>query len=265
MIVLPPFHGILAPAGGAFDPLSLSPALWLDASDQTRVFDATTGGSLPADGGAIARMVSKEGNNYAFTQATLANRPLRRAANVNGLDIAEYNGSTSALGISNSTMFSGADALTLFLVVRHNWTGLARTTFGISSQSSGTANPRFTLGWTTANRMTVASRRDDADSASTFSPTNTFPSGYFLTRIAINYQAQTISVGVNGITWGSQSSFGTAGTSDPDPANTIRAGSLSSGGTPLMDFGAAIAFRRILNGAEIGNLETYLLTRYGIS
>jgi len=266
MIVLPTFRGILVPvaAGAPFDPLSLSPTLWLDSSDQTRVFDATAGGSLPADGGAIARIVSREGAAIAFTQATLANRPLRRAANVNGLDIAEYNGSTSALSLSNSTLFSGADALTLFLVARHNWTGLAKVTFGISSQASGTSNPRFTLTWTSANRMSVSSRRDDADAASTFSPTNTFPSGYFLTRVAINYQAQTISAAINGTSWGSQSAFGTAGASDPDVANTIRVGSLTSGATPQMDFGTVMAFRRILTAAEISNLETYLLARYGI-
>lgn len=263
MIAFPTFRGVLS-AGMGYTPLSLNPTLWLDASDRNRVFDSTSGGSLPSDGAAIARIVSKEGSSIPFLQATLANRPLRRAAGVNGLDIAEYNGSTSSVGISNSTLFSGADALTLFLVARHNWTGLAKTTFGISSQSSGTSNPRLTVNWTTANRLNVLSRRDDADTAATFSPTNTFPSGCFLLRIAVNYQAQTISVAANGTSWGSQSSFGTAGASDPDPANTIRVGSLTSGATPQMDFGTVLVFRRILEAQEIVNLETYLMTRYGI-
>ena len=264
MIVLAPFHGFLAPAGGSFDPLSLSPTLWLDSSDQTRVFDSTTGGSLPADGGAIARIVSKEGSSIAFTQATLANRPLRRAASVNGLDAAEYSGSATSISLANSTLFSSADAFTLFFVSRNNFTGVSRNTFGISSQTT-VSNVRFVVNWTAANRLSIQSRRDDADSLSTFSPTNTFPAGYFLLRVAINYQSQTISAAVNGISWGSQSSFGTAGATDPDLALSIRVGAFSSGATPAMDFGTLFAFRRILTATEIGNLEAYLLTRYGIS
>lgn len=266
MIVLPPFHGFLAPApaSGAFNPLSLSPTLWLDSSDQTRVFDATTGGSLPADGGAIARIVSREGSSIAFTQATLANRPLRRAANVNGLDIAEYSGSLTALSLANSTLFSSADAFTMFFVSRNNFTGVIRNVFGISSQTTVNST-RFVLGYSAANRMVITSRRDDADTAVTFSPTNTFPSGYFLARVAIDYQNRTVAVAVNGVSWGSQSAFGTAGATDPDLALSIRVGSFSTVGTPQMDFGTAIAFRRILTATEIGDLESYLLTRYGIS
>lgn len=263
MIVLTPFRGFLAPAGGSFDPLSLSPTLWLDSSDQTRVFDATTGGSLPADGGAIARIVSKEGSSIAFTQATLANRPIRRAASVNGLDTAEYSGSATNLSLANSTLFSSADEFTLFFVARNNFTGVNRNVFGISSQTT-VSSARFVIGYSTANRMVITSRRDDADTAVTFSPANTFPSGYFLARVALNYQTQTVSAAVNGISWGSQSSFGTAGATDPDLALSIRVGAFSSGVTPAMDFGTLFAFRRILTAGEISSLESWLLTRYGI-
>jgi hypothetical protein len=60
-----------------FSPLSLSPALWLDASDASTLFDATTGGSLVAADGAVARWEDKSGNARHATQATLSLRPER--------------------------------------------------------------------------------------------------------------------------------------------------------------------------------------------
>ena len=265
MIILPPFHGVLAPvAGGPFDPASLNPTVWLDSSDQARVFTAVTGGSLPADGGSIGRIESKEGSLYSFSQATTANRPLRRAASVNGLDMAEFDGSNDFIQLSATSVFSSADAFTLFFVARHNWTGLLKSTFGIGSNTS-ISSPRFYLTWTAANRMLISSRRVDSDTTATFSPINTFPSGYFLTRVAIDYQAQTISAAVNGTSWGSQSSFGTAGATDSTSSFIVRVGGYNGSVLPQMDFGVLFAFRRILSGTEIANLESYLMTRYGIT
>jgi hypothetical protein len=52
--------------------------LWLDSRDATTLFDATTGGSLPAIGAGVARWEDKSGNNYHVTQSTPANRPTRQ-------------------------------------------------------------------------------------------------------------------------------------------------------------------------------------------
>ena len=59
--------------------------LWLDGADETTLYDSTTGGSLVAEDGSIARWQDKSGNNRHFTQATSERRPTRRLAVKNGL------------------------------------------------------------------------------------------------------------------------------------------------------------------------------------
>lgn len=84
---------IINPYSFGFNPLSLSPALWLDASDSTTLYNATTGGSLVAPDGTVARWEDKSGNARHATQATVENRPLRKTSLVNGRDILLYDSS----------------------------------------------------------------------------------------------------------------------------------------------------------------------------
>ena len=62
---------------GGFSPLDLTPAIWLDAA--LGLYDATSGGSAVADGGAIARWEDQSGNARHLTQVTAGYRPLRDA------------------------------------------------------------------------------------------------------------------------------------------------------------------------------------------
>jgi hypothetical protein len=100
-----------------FSPLSLSPALWLDFSDQSTLFDATTGGSPVAANGAIARVEDKSGNGRHATQGTLNNRPLRRVGVQNGRDVADFNGVNNVVATSS---FGGTQDFTMFVVFNDN-------------------------------------------------------------------------------------------------------------------------------------------------
>jgi hypothetical protein len=81
----------VAGGGGSFDPLSLSPALWLDASDSSTLYDAVTGGSLVAADGLVARWEDKSGNGRHATQATSGLRPQRKTSVINSKDILRFN------------------------------------------------------------------------------------------------------------------------------------------------------------------------------
>jgi hypothetical protein len=85
------------------DPLTLSPALWLDASDASTLYDATSGGNVVAPDGAVARWEDKSGNGRHFTQETLDLRPKRTANVQNGLD-AIYFSSTRNLVRTGGTL-----------------------------------------------------------------------------------------------------------------------------------------------------------------
>jgi hypothetical protein len=62
-------------------------ALWLDAADASTVYDATSGGNLVSNGGAIARWNDKSGNGRNITQATSGNRPVFNTNALNGLSL----------------------------------------------------------------------------------------------------------------------------------------------------------------------------------
>ena len=77
--------------------------LWLDASDASTLYDATTGGSLVAANGGVARWEDKSGNNRHATQGTAGSRPARKTAIQGGLDVLRFDGSDDQLSVPSST------------------------------------------------------------------------------------------------------------------------------------------------------------------
>ena len=92
--------------------------LWLDASDASTLYDATTGGSLVAVDGAIARWEDKSGNARHVTQATSGNRPTRKASVLNGRDAILFDGSDDGLAVPNTFGQWGSGNWSMFMAVR---------------------------------------------------------------------------------------------------------------------------------------------------
>lgn len=90
-------------------------ALWLDASDASTLYDATTGGSLVTAGNTVARWEDKSGNANHVTQSTANNRPTRLAADLNGLDGLDFDGTNDSLGTATAV---GDAPLTIFVVAK---------------------------------------------------------------------------------------------------------------------------------------------------
>jgi hypothetical protein len=93
-----------AVSSAPWTPSAITTLLWLDAGDTTKLFDATTGGSLPADNGQVARIEDKSGNNYHGTQSTSEARPLRLSSGLNSLSTLSFDGTDDALRISTATV-----------------------------------------------------------------------------------------------------------------------------------------------------------------
>jgi len=96
-----------------FNPLSLSPAIWLDASDASTLYDATVGGSLVAANGAIARWEDKSGNARHATQSTGVSQPLRKTSIQNGKDVVRLDGANDFFTIPAEIT---PTAVTIFIV-----------------------------------------------------------------------------------------------------------------------------------------------------
>ena len=104
--------------GLGFNPLSLSPALWLDASDSNTLYDATTSGALVGAGGAVARWEDKSGNARHVTQATLSSRPIKVEGVQGGKSVVRFDGVNDLLSTAaNSPSVTG---VTIYFVSKHN-------------------------------------------------------------------------------------------------------------------------------------------------
>jgi hypothetical protein len=117
-------------------PADTTTAIWLDAADASTLFDATTGGSLVASDGAVARIEDKSGNARHLTQGTLLSRPLRKTSIQNSLDVLRFDGSNdwlestfAAWGTSHAVIVVGratnaATATAGYFVCRSNSSAL---------------------------------------------------------------------------------------------------------------------------------------------
>jgi hypothetical protein len=127
---------------------------WWDASDASTIYDATSGGSLVASGGSVARWQDKSGNSRHATQATSGKRPVRRTAQQNGLSTIEFSaGSSQAIGVSSSTatfQFLHSTTFTVFLVAKVG-----------TSSSTNALNPLFSTIQTLGNNPGCAYYHDD--------------------------------------------------------------------------------------------------------
>jgi hypothetical protein len=226
-----------------------SPSLWLDASASNTLFDATTGGSLVAANGQIARWEDKSGNGNHFTQATAANRPIRKASLRNGLDVVQTSAGNNQR-MQSSISFPASDY----------------TVFAAFSPTEDDVNFRYVLEWT--NFGTVFAYRGrmpgrpgfyqfnewrDATAATAPVPhvlSWTLDSASGATIHSNNVQVGTSLSYTTRRTWGGTSYiFG-------DSGNVVFL---------YGDFFELIVFRSVMSSAERAAITNYLLAKWLIS
>lgn len=124
--------GVLGGGASAFDPLSLSPALWLDASDASTLFQDSAGTTpATADSDVVGMWADKSGNGRHVTQTTTANKPLLKLAQQNGLNVVLFDGSNDTLtrSIIGSDIFS-ANQNYIVAVMKQDGTQVNNTVIG---------------------------------------------------------------------------------------------------------------------------------------
>lgn len=131
--------GVIASAArrrGGFIPTDVAGcAVWLDFADSSTLFDATTGGSTPAADGNIRRIEDKSGNSRHFTEYAPGNAPIRKLAQINGLDVGYF--TSDFMKRAESLATSGGAAL--FMVVQR--TALLGGIHGIRGNGAGNLHP----------------------------------------------------------------------------------------------------------------------------
>lgn len=191
-------------------PAEITTALWLDAADSSTLFDATSGGSLPGNNGAVARWEDKSGNGRHVTQSTSGNRPLRRSATQNGLDIVEFNGTSHLLTGGPSAIGQNVTQLSIFGV----WRFITNPTSPavVLSTNTGTGVGRCFIGsGISSQRLFLASRRLDADAAAVISDTETQGTSFFIGYGVVDYANADAWLYRNGTLRQSSTSHGSSG------------------------------------------------------
>lgn len=141
--------------------------LALDASIPTSLYDATSGGSLVAADGVVARWEDQSGNGYHATQADVNYRPFRRIAASGGCDGLEFGGANDVLVLSGGGLDVLRNVSSFAVVVTSSRDSLAdatsRVTFARHTDYQWTI--QHLVGTNAANKFRAGGRRLTADTA----------------------------------------------------------------------------------------------------
>ncbi len=233
MDVLLPFQSSRrpwVPSKAAFDPMSLSPSLWLKAD--TLALN---------DGDPVTTWADQSGNGLDFSQATSAAKPTFKVAIQNGLPVVQFDGVDDWM---SGALLNNQAARTLYSVAR----GLGGSTHG-----------RRLLAWTTNSGIQARSGVSEWFS--------TGPLAAFTGDNILNWNVRVVKLtSVSSVT---PYLNGTAGvTGDPDDIYAGGTDNLILGALPgpvnLMNcqFGELIVYNAAHSDSDRNNVEGYLKTRW---
>ena len=232
---------------------------WYDASDASTLYDATSGGSLVAADGAVARWEDKSGNGRHATQSTSGNRPLRKAAIQAGKSVLRFDGSNDSLPVDSvaSTLSGDDTAFTMFVVAKNTGSNADRVVF--SAGSSSTANPMRELAL--ASDQLSYFRRDDSNSSSGGANASTRTTGFGV--IGVVQQATSHTMYLNGASVHSASA--NIGSVTANRATVGCLGRTSDAAFFDGDIAEIIIYNAALSDTDRASLESHLMTKWAIS
>ncbi len=128
-------HNFNAPA---FDLLAdAAPSVWLDASDATSLFDATSGGSNPAADGDVRRWQDKSGNARHATLVS-GSAPIRKTSIINSRDVVRFNSTFLQIPHSSASALVGSSGISVYCVFQTSSTSTNKGVLGKWSPGNGT-------------------------------------------------------------------------------------------------------------------------------
>jgi hypothetical protein len=258
--------------------------LWLDASDATTLYDATSGGSLVAADGGVARWEDKSGNARHATQGTSGSRPLRKASVQGGKDVLRFDGSNDSLSIASSTatfkLLHSADS-TVFLVFKSGTTANpGQAGYVVLATGNGSSSQ---IGFELATIDSDPSTANDAVSVFTVRgssgtwPVYTFENNYFasntfglislVSKPADATASNRVALRKNGgnlSTNNAPSGVQTVNTGNASNDLAIGAYGGQASGFLNGDIAEIIVYDSALSDANREAVENYLLAKWGI-
>jgi hypothetical protein len=248
---------------------------WYDASDASTLYDATSGGSLVAADGAVARWQDKSGSARHATQGTSGNRPLRKAGVQNGLGTLRFDGSDDLLQVPDSAVdvgFLHQSGYSIFAVFRAGPNVLSPivttlSTFGgnpgiiLYHDHRQAVRPDGEIGSTV--NIAANATMGYATTGGTF-PANTFKVVSVVGDISSGTAASRGRIYANGTLAASNSSTQSAGSSSTAQSN-LTIGAASAQFFALGDIGELVIYSAALSDQDRALVEGYLRTKWGIA
>jgi len=252
---------------GFLNPASITGLqLWLDASDAGTLYDATTGGSLVAADGSVARWEDKSGNARHATQSTAGNRPVRKTAIQGGLDVLRFDGTNDYISTAS---FSKSAGITVFCVVKADaWNVSAYRCYfnhgySIASPSSGVLGclAGSTLReWLQNDYLFLGNGADEGVAPRAAGPAS---SGSNFRLIAFNLSASVSRGYVNGTT--ATTRVETTAAVNTSAAAVGVGASTATTEFWLGDVAEIVYYDSVLSDSQRGQVTSYLLQKWGIS
>jgi hypothetical protein len=243
--------------------------LWLDAADASTLYDATTGGSLVAADGGVARWEDKSGNARHFTQSVSNNRPTRKTNQQNGYGTLLFDGSNDQL-VGADYLDANSGGLTVIIVYKRNATGAKHILIAKGDENNNGNGWYFSHD--SANKLSCEAQVDANNYMSRSTSSTVTASSYVVATMVCGAGAfQSASMYRNGSSL-SMDSASVGGSGAQQPPNTSVAVTVSGwvyNGGPYeaanVNIAEIIVYSSALSETDRAAVESYLISKWGIS
>lgn len=245
--------------GSAVNPLTLTPALWIDFSDASTVTTVS---------GNISQVTDKSGNGLTFTQGTGVNRPSYPSSVLNGRSVARFDGANDILFRGSSNLGRNISGATIYSLQRPDVLNNAATNQGIFSVSNnGSVNRLYAYLSATNGYALAGGRTLDADSFNSASsnPLTASTANFEIYVSRFDY-ANTDLFLYNGTTLiGSTTSYQSATTTSNTASSAAAIGATVGGGQPFDgDIAEILVFHTAHDAATRQRVCSYLRNKWAI-
>ena len=235
-----------------FTPLSLSPALWLDAADSSTITQAS---------GLVSQWNDKSGNGRNVTQSDNARRPSTNATTLNGLNVLSSGGGKTLFN-SSAAMFRAIGGGALFIVARSG-TAVAAGGDVFTYIVTPLPNTRFGL-FQTVNSTALGGRRLNSDTFQQITSPNNTSNQNVLASALVDYQNTTATLFNNGTQVVQSTTFQTAGVTSNDGGALYVFGDVGFGQTLTGIIAEIIYLEYLPTTTQRQLVEGYLAWKWGL-
>ena len=252
--------------------------LWLDASDASTVFDATTGGSLVAADGGVARWEDKSGNGRHATQGTSNSRPIRKTAIQNGLGVLRFDGTDDFLDSTDFLDLTSGQAMTAFVVLKRASTGGNQqilSKYGFSNASDDSTQKGWYWRFSSTDRITAQfTNQANAGSSTRLSDSTVTASSFTVLTLKSSAGSLSSSIFYRNSSVVASSATASAMETLSDTTYAITIGALrytfNSATDKYLQFANAdyaevIIYNSALSDTDRAAVESYLISKWGIT